>query len=124
MLADSLVRRTLEIIDWFQPKHWLIENPASSLLWKRFQFEKRVDSSYCSYEFAYRKHTTIAYKGATELVLPVCDGPGVCQQMVGKRHREHAQKGGGGSENRYHTSDELHRIPEGLCVDIVRWCEA
>ncbi len=44
--------------------------------------------------------------------------------MVGRRHREHAQKGGGGSESRYKSTNELHRIPEGLCMAIVRWCEA
>jgi site-specific DNA-cytosine methylase len=38
MLADSLVLRTQEIIDWLQPKHWLIENPAGSHIWKGFHF--------------------------------------------------------------------------------------
>jgi hypothetical protein len=39
--------------------------------------------------------------------------------MLGKRHREHAQKGGGGVDNTFHSRDELHRIPEGLCMDVV-----
>ena len=70
-LADSLVRRTLEIIDWFQPRCWFIENPSSSVLWKRFKFERMVLTSYCNFDFAYRKNTMIAYGGqGAALVLP------------------------------------------------------
>jgi site-specific DNA-cytosine methylase len=54
-LADALVQRTLEIIDWFHPKAWFLENPAGSLLWRRFQFPRVVQTSYCSYNnFPYR----------------------------------------------------------------------
>ena len=31
-LADSLVWRTIEIVEWYQPRAWFIENPANSLL--------------------------------------------------------------------------------------------
>ena len=55
---------------------------------------------------------------------PPCGGQGRCAQMSGtRRHPEHAHKGGGGISNAYHTRDELHRIPEGLCMDVVHWCE-
>ncbi len=47
----------------------------------------------------------------------------VYKREVGSRHLEHAQKGGGGTTNAFHTRDELHRIPDGLCADVVRWCE-
>ena len=30
------------------------------------------------------------------------------------------RKGGGGATDAYHTTDELHRIPEGLCDDVVQ----
>jgi hypothetical protein len=43
--------------------------------------------------------------------------------MVGSRHLAHAQKGGGGVTNAFHSRDELHRIPGELCDDVVRWCE-
>jgi hypothetical protein len=40
--------------------------------------------------------------------------------MVGSQHRQHAQKGGGGADGGvYHSRDELHRIPDGLCDDVV-----
>jgi hypothetical protein len=34
------------------------------------------------------------------------------------------RKGEGGVDGTFHTRDELHRIPEGLCRDVVLWCEA
>jgi hypothetical protein len=116
--ADTLVLRTQEIIEYFRPRQWYVENPSGSQLWLRFKWPRLVKSSYCSWGFPYRKHTTIATNTAICLRAP-CGGAGVCEQMVGARHKEHAQKGGGGVDNVYHTRDELHRIPEGLCMDIV-----
>jgi hypothetical protein len=122
MLSDSLVLRTQEIIAWFQPRHYFVENPSSSQLWLRFSWPRLVKTSYCAYNFPYKKATTIATNTAITL-RPPCGGVGVCAQMLGTRHREHAQKGGGGADNVYHTRDELHRIPRGLCMDVVLFCE-
>ena len=123
MLADSLVLRTRDIIEWFAPHCWLVENPTSSQLWQRFAWPRLVKTSYCSWGFPYRKHTSIATN--TDLCLRApCGGAGVCEQMRGARHKEHAQKGGGGwCEKKYHTTDELHRIPEELCRAVVLYCE-
>ncbi len=60
VLADSLVQRTLEIIDYFQPRVWFIENPATGLLKTRPFMEGLpwVDLDYCSYsDWGYRKRT-------------------------------------------------------------------
>jgi hypothetical protein len=116
--ADTLVLRTQEIIDWFRPAQWYVENPSGSQLWLRFKWPRVVETSYCSYGYPYRKKTKIATNTAICL-RPPCAGAGVCEQMRGTRHLEHAQKGGGGCQNTYHTWDELHRIPEGLCMEIV-----
>ena len=124
-LADALVTRTLEIIEWFQPRAWFIENPAGSLLWRRFHFDRVVHTSYCSYNFPYRKNTSIATNLRDFYLRDPCGGRGVCAQMVGSQHRQHAQKGGGGADGGvYHSRDELHRIPDGLCDDVVRGCQA
>ena len=114
----------MEIIAWFQPRAWFIENPAGSLLWARFDWPRLVTTSYCSDQMRYRKTTTIATNPADFFLRDPCGGPGVCAQMRGTRHLEHAQKGGGGTEGVYHTRDDLHRIPAALCEDVVRWCEA
>ena len=123
-LADSIVRRTIEIIDWFRPKAFFVENPAGSLLWRRFAWPRLVTTSYCSYQMSYRKTTTVATNVEDFALRPPCGGAGVCAQMRGTRHLEHAQRGGGGADNTYHSRAELHRIPQGLCEDVVRWCEA
>jgi hypothetical protein len=69
------------------------------------------------------KKTTIATNCVDFSLKDPCGGAGVCASMVGNIHMEHAQKGGGGASNVYHTRDELHRIPPGLCMDVVLFCE-
>ena len=57
-LADSLVKRSLEIIAYFQPKTWFLENPATGMLKDR-PFMAGIpyeDLDYCCYcNWGYRK---------------------------------------------------------------------
>jgi len=61
--ADSLVQRTLEIMDYFQPTVFTIENPYTGMLRKRPCMEhmapylRRV--TYCRYGAPYRKETAV-----------------------------------------------------------------
>ena len=59
-LARRLVRKTLEIIDHFQPFAFVIENPSGLLknepVMKRIP---RVDVTYCMYGFPYKKPTNL-----------------------------------------------------------------
>ena len=126
--ADALVGKTLKIIEWFHEAEWAVENPASSRLWKRAIASELAKKSWvtscCAFGYNYKKNTRISY--SKPLTLPVCGGVGVCPAMVGsshlghaqqghrKRHKEHAQKGGGGTLNVYHTRNQLHSIPPGL----------
>jgi hypothetical protein len=60
-LANAIVLRTLEIIAYFQPKVWFMENPGTGLL-KQQWFMKDipyVDVHYCKYGYPYRKWTRI-----------------------------------------------------------------
>ena len=120
--ADDLVRKTLDIIQHFNQASWCIENPATSRLWMREVARglaaQSTITSYCSFGTGYRKDTRIS--NSLGLVLPRCPGAGLCPAMVGSRHMSHAQKGGGGVTDKYHTLDELHSIPRGLVEDILR----
>ena len=59
--ANRLVMRTLEIIHYFKPKYWFIENPDTSSL-KKQPFMSSIPYyvvSYCMYGFPYQKNTRI-----------------------------------------------------------------
>ena len=115
-LGDELVAKTLRIIAHFHEAEWCVENPMLSRLWTRpvasELVKKSYVTSYCSFGYKYRKSTRIAC--SKPLSLPKCKGRGKCQAMVGSRHLEHAQKGGGGVTNAYHSLDQLHSIPPAL----------
>ena len=123
-LADALVEQTLAILSYFSSALWTVENPGSSLLWQRpiaQALEHVAKTSYCRYGYPYRKHTWFANNFKLEL-RPQCDGS--CGQMIGRKHKEYAQQGGGGSVSKSHTVDQLHSIPPDLCIDIVAQVEA
>ena len=59
--ANKIVSKTLEIIDYFNPKHYLIENPQTGTL-KNQDFMKKFnfyDVDYCKYGHPIRKRTRI-----------------------------------------------------------------
>ena len=60
-LGDSIAKRTLEVIEYLQPKVWFIENPMTGLL-KTRPFMAGLpyyDVTYCMYGFPYKKPTRI-----------------------------------------------------------------
>ena len=118
--SDKLVHKTRQIISYFGECPFCIENPATSRLWTRDVAAglQCVTTSYCSHGYKYRKNTKFASNFLGK--LPICPGPGLCPQMIGKKHIEHAQRGSGGVVPRDHTTDELHTIPEGLVREIFR----
>ena len=62
IIADNWVKKTLEIIDYFKPKYWAMENPQTGLLKKReFMKDKPyTDVDYCMYsDWGYKKRTRI-----------------------------------------------------------------
>ena len=123
-LADSLVLRSQEIISYFNPHAWFIENPQTGLLKDR-PFMHSIpfcDVDYCAYcDFGYRKRTrlwnNINFQGK------LCLGWGCCPNMDGNKHKTTAQQGTNrGREGLYGThisQQNLHKIPPSLCLDIV-----
>jgi hypothetical protein len=128
-LADSLVRRSLEIIEYFQPLIWFIENPETGLL-KTRPFMSGLpftDVDYCSFsDWGYRKRTRLwSNSGFTG---KLCLGKGQCPNMVGNRHRTTAQQGRNkcstGLWGEHHATKQLYRLPPNLCQEIEARCRA
>ena len=53
-----ILRKTEEIIEYFKPRFYIIENPRSGRM-KDFLERPYVDVDYCRYGFAYRKSTRL-----------------------------------------------------------------
>ena len=88
--ADQLVCKVLELIDYFQPKWWWIENPATGMLKERPYMAglQYVDIVFCQFShWGYREPTRFWGKlpgGAVKDV--VCDGYH-CPNLAGKPSR-------------------------------------
>jgi len=120
--GDKLVLRTLEIIDYFKPDYWFIENPASSKMKDRI-FMKDLNNyvvDYCMYsDWGYRKRTRI-WTNKKNFEPKLCDGKGNCGNMIENLHKtnlgntERIKKVNG---KRYNQQDR-YRIPEDLIFSL------
>ena len=85
--ADKLVKKTLEIIDYFSPCIWYIENPQTGRLKDR-EFMKDlpyIDVDYCMFsDWGYRKRTRI-WTNKEYLANVLCDKK--CGNMIAGNNR-------------------------------------
>ena len=123
-LADSIVLRTIEIIEYFNPSKWFIENPQTGLLKDReFMLGLPfVDIDYCMYcDWGYKKKTRIwtnvSYEGK------LCDRK--CGNIINNLHCKANNSSltaysGDRSAAVYRSQDKdlLYRIPETLIHDL------
>ena len=125
-LADSLVRRALEIIEYLRPKVWWIENPATGLLKSRDVVAGLGFSlvDYCRFGAPYRKRTILFTNVSMDNVLcgRTCEA---LKQSGGRNHPLSAQRGPiivGGSRRRDDDChlDQLHALPRDLCLHVER----
>ena len=122
-LADSLVLRSREVINYFNPRAWFIENPQTGLLKDR-PFMEGIpfsDVDYCAYcDWGYRKRTRLWNN--VNFKEKFCLGRGCCPNMEGKKHKTTAQQGrnrGKGMYGTHFSQQKLHQIPSNLCLDTV-----
>ena len=54
-----LVRKAFEIIDYFKPSKWFLENPQTGRLKNHITDKPFIDVDYCRYGFDYKKRTRI-----------------------------------------------------------------
>ena len=114
------MKKTLEIIEYFQPKYWTLENPQTGLL-KKQEFMKDLpffDIDYCKYGMPYRKRTRIWSNIQNWNPRPLCKKD--CGNVVDNKHIETAQRAPNKSNPNTikHTQEELYRIPEDLIKEI------
>ena len=122
-LADRIVQRTIEIIDYFKPDRWYIENPQTGLLKDR-PFMLGIpftDVDYCMYsDWGYKKKTRIwtavDYEGKT------CDKKcgnirnGIHSSSVLPLKSYNTDKSL--AVYRSQNKDFLYRIPEKLILEL------
>ena len=123
---DKLVLKTLEIIDYFNPEYWFIENPATSKMKDRpFMKDKPfylVD--YCMYsDWGYRKRTRI-WTNKKEFNNKLCNKK--CGNMVGNLHKtnlgnaDRIKRSNNLNVKKYNgtTQQDRYRIPEDLIFSL------
>ena len=126
--ANKIVLKTIEIIKYFQPTVFFIENPQTGLLKNQpFMDEfSYVDVDYCMYGFNYRKRTRL-WNNLPNFTPKKCDRN--CGKMIGNRHIETAQRLPSGTKNDWgenftkHTQTDLYKIPQPLIYDILTGAE-
>jgi hypothetical protein len=123
---DKLVLKTLEIIEYFNPDRWYIENPWTGRLKER-PFMKDFNMyivDYCMYsDWGYRKRTSI-WTNRMDFTPRICDKK--CGNMVGSLHKTNL-----GNADRFKRANILnvnkysglsqhdrYRIPEELIFQL------
>ena len=119
--ADALVERAKEIVRYYQPRLWWIENPRhGNLRWRQVvKGMAFIDLDYCKFElWGYRKPTRFWVPDwlAKEKKHVICGMD--CQNLITDdkgfvRHRI-AIGGQRRSEEREDSKNKLYRIPDGI----------
>jgi hypothetical protein len=114
-LGIELVKKTIEIIEHFQPKYFFIENPRGMLrkleIVQRF---KRQGVTYCQYGDDRMKPTDIWTNSDKWIPRPMCKNGDSCHISAPRGSSTGTQ----GLANAYERS----KIPEQLCLEILQSC--
>ena len=118
--GDILIKKTLEIINYFDCEYWFMENPQSGRMKDR-DIMKGIpfyDVDYCMYSnWGYRKRTRI-WTNKKDFEAKLCDKQ--CGNMIGTLHKQNL----GNSERQRITNSngtsqtDRYRIPEDLIFSL------
>lgn len=129
--SNAIVAKTIEIIEYFNPSKWYIENPQTGLL-KEQEVVAGLpfyDVDYCQYGYLYRKRTRI-WTNIENFTAKECQGAGKCPAMKGTRHINSCGNGytsdkktssiysGRKCTERPIPQDEKYSIPAGLIKEL------
>ena len=121
--ANEIVLMTLEIIEYLEPKHFIIENPQTGSLKNQWFMHGLpfVDVDYCKYGFPYRKRTRLWNNVSSWKPRNLCRKDCLSMDASGKRHIATAQRGPDKSQpNNKMKQCELYRVPEDLIYEIFK----
>ena len=114
-LGLKLVQKTLEIIEYFKPTYFFIENPRGMLRKMPMMAHlKRQGVTYCQYGDTRMKPTDIWTNSDKWIPRPMCSNGSPCHISAPRGSRTGTQ----GLANAYERS----KIPEDLCIDILKSC--
>jgi len=131
--ADEIVLKTFEIINYFNPHYWFVENPATGRLKERdIMKDKKIfyDVDYCMYcDWGYKK-TTRVWTNRKDFIPLKCIGN--CGNMIEvnnhkihkinlgnadnklRKHKKNVSDFGGGTNR-----DMRYRIPPKLIYNLI-----
>lgn len=115
-LGIELVKKTLEIIEYFQPTYWFMENPRGVL--RKLDVVKGLKKNsvtYCQYGDERMKPTDIWTNSDVWTPKPMCKNGDPCHVAAPRGSRTGTQ----GRANAYERS----KIPEELCREILKSCK-
>ena len=109
--GKPMVDKVFEIIDYFQPKYWWVENPQTGRM-KEYINKPYYDVDYCKYsDWGYRKRTRF-WTNIIDFKPKICRKD--CVKIIGKIH---STVRGGMSDKT--NKLERYRIPEKLIQDLI-----
>tara|TARA_R110000787_G_scaffold86788_1_gene184966 strand:- start:4762 stop:5346 length:585 start_codon:yes stop_codon:yes gene_type:complete len=114
--ANKIVKRTKEIIDFFDCEYWFMENPQTGKL-KEQDFMKDIpfiDCDYCMYGKPYRKRTRIWTN--KNLKLKLCDKN--CGSFIDGKHIGSCGNGKKKYSDKSYSLHEKYSIPEDLILSL------
>ena len=124
-----IVRKTEEIINYFKPNWWFIENPATGKMKNYLTHLNWYDVDYCMYsDWGYKKRTRI-WTNKEEFVPKLCNKQcGNMLEVEGKKPTLHKNNLGNSGRNKRSngscgTIDTRYRIPPQLIQDLLERCD-
>ncbi len=119
--SNNLIKKVIEIIEYFNPKYWYIENPQTGLL-KEQEFMEYLpynDVDYCKYGYTYRKRTRIWNNNENWVGKKLCRGKDRCEgKKLTNKHLgfKWITRGKGGGRT---TWEQRISIPSNLIKEIL-----
>lgn len=114
-LGIELVKKTIKIIEYFQPTFWFMENPRGVL--RKLDIVKNLPKqtvTYCQYGDERMKPTDIWTNSILWEPRPMCKNGDPCHVAAPRGSRTGTQ----GRANAYERS----KIPNELCLEILKSC--